>query len=137
MVQDNEKILKPEENQKEQKPSVKRRTLLKALVGLPVIGVFTLEMIQKKAYDLEKKNRILKELGLQKIQAPQILKNYSSGSKLLRIGLIGFGARAVTHANALGYIHPQDYEKKRANGTLDDWLAQENLNVSVTGICDV
>ncbi len=56
---------------------------------------------------------------------------------LLRIGLIGFGNRAVTHANGLGYMHPEDAEKRKLNGTLEDWLMQEDLNVAITGICDV
>ncbi len=137
MTQDKGQTKKPEENAKEQKPAIKRRTLLKALIGVPVIGAFAFELMQKKAYDLEKKNRVLDELGLGKFEAPKIMKSASAGSKLLRVGIVGFGARAVTHVNGLGYIHPQDYEKMKANGTLEDWLAQENLNVALTGICDV
>ena len=65
---------------------------MKALVGIPVLGVFAFELFKKYTYDLEKKNRLLKDLGLDNIEAPVILK--SSGD-LLRIGIIGFGARAV------------------------------------------
>lgn len=127
-----------EKNGMAQKPMIKRRTLLKAMVGIPVLGVFAFELFKRWTYDQEKKNRIIRELGLENIQAPVILKS-STGTKsdLLRIGLIGFGARAVTHANGLGYIHPDDVEKRKLNNTLEDWLAQEDLNVAVTGICDV
>jgi predicted dehydrogenase len=116
-------------------PSVKRRTLLKALAGIPVIGLFAYELAAKRAYDQEKKNRILKDLDLQNIDAPVILK--SSKGDLLRIGIVGYGARAVSHANGLGYMHPNDVEKAKKAGTLEDWLAQEDLNVAITGICDV
>ena len=38
---------------------------------------------------------------------------------------------------ALGYMHPDDVENRTKNGTLQDWLLQDDLNVAVTGICDV
>lgn len=139
MSQNKEQTMTPEEtNDKSDKPVIKRRTLLKALAGIPVLGVFAYELIEKRAYDQEKKSRVLKELGLDNMKFPDLIKS-SSGAKnnLLRIGLIGFGARAVTHANGLGFIHPADVEKRKANGTLEDWLAQEDLNVAITGICDV
>ena len=73
---DKEQIKKPEGDKvQKQKPTVKRRTLLKALAGVPVLGVFGFELAEKKAYDLEKKNRVLEELGLQNIEAPAILKS--------------------------------------------------------------
>jgi len=127
-----------QKNELEQKPMIKRRTLLKALVGIPVLGIFAIELFKKWTFDQEKKNRIIKELGLENIQAQPVIKS-SSGSKndLLRIGIIGFGSRAVAHANGLGYMHPLDVEAKKKNNTLIDWLAQEDLNVAITGICDV
>jgi predicted dehydrogenase len=133
-----QKVSPEKKSELEQKPMIKRRTLLKALVGVPVLGVFAFELFKKWTYDQEKKNRILQELGLGEIQAPVILKS-SPGSKieLLRIGIIGFGNRAVSHANGLGYMHPNDVEGRKKNETLNDWLAQENLNVAITGICDV
>lgn len=117
------------------KTDSKRRTLIKALAGIPVIGLFAYELAAKRAYDQEKKNRVMRDLGLQNMNAPVILK--SSKGDLLRIGIIGFGARAVSHANGLGYMHPADVEKSKKAGTFEDWLAQEDLNVAVTGICDV
>jgi predicted dehydrogenase len=127
-----------ENNGISQKPKIKRRTLIKALAGIPVLGVFAFELIRKWTHDQDKKNTIIKELGLENLQAPVILKS-SSGTKsdLLRIGIVGFGARAASHANGLGYIHPDDVENRKKNKTLEDWLAQEDLNVAITGICDV
>jgi predicted dehydrogenase len=121
-----------------QRTTIKRRTLLKALAGIPVLGVFAFELIKKWTYDQDKKNRIIQELGLENIQAP-VIKKSSLGTKsdLLRIGIIGFGSRAVAHANGLGYMHPLDVEENKKNDTLKDWLAQEDLNVAITGICDV
>ena len=135
MKEDKDKTIVPEgKHESAPKKSIKRRTLIKALVGLPVIGVFAYELAVKRGYDLEKKTRVLKNLGLQDIKVPEILK---STGDLIRIGIIGFGARAVSHANGLGYIHPYDVEKRKTAGTLENWLTQEDLNVAVTGICDV
>jgi predicted dehydrogenase len=131
-------IMNNEENKgKSDKPVIKRRTLLKALAGIPVLGVFAFELIEKKSYDDEKKSRVLRELGLNDLQAPVIKSGSGSKGKLIRIGIAGFGNRAVAHANGLGYMHPADAEKRKANKTLNDWLLQEDLNVAVTGICDV
>ena len=121
-----------------QKKQIKRRTLLKALVGIPVLGAFGFELYKKMLYDNEKKNRIIHELGLDDLQS-QFKSISSSGSKtdLVRIGIIGFGSRATEHANGLGYIHPLDVEVMKKNNTLNDWLLQEDLNIAITGICDV
>ena len=125
-------------NEMAQKPGIKRRTILKALIGIPVLGVFAFELFKKWTYEQEKKNRIIQELGLKNIQAPKIVKSSSAAkSNLLRIGIIGFGNRAASHANGLGYMHPNDVEEKKKNDTLNDWLAQEDLNVAIIGICDV
>ncbi|MCE5346538.1 MAG: Gfo/Idh/MocA family oxidoreductase [Bacteroidales bacterium] len=138
MAQDKEKSIVPEEkNESKPQNSIKRRTLIKALAGIPVLGLFSYELFAKKKYDFDKKNRVLKDLGLQNLEAPYILKPSGKKGDLLRIGIVGFGARAVTHANGLGYMHPDDVEKRKKAGTLEDWLAQEDLNVAVTGICDV
>ena len=37
--------------------TIKRRTLLKALVGIPVLGVFAFEVIKKWTFDQEKIGR--------------------------------------------------------------------------------
>ncbi len=118
-------------------PTIKRRTLLKALAGIPVLGVFGFELFKKWTFDQEKRNRVIKELGLDSIKAPATMKSSGPKGDLLRIGLVGFGNRAVAHANGLGYILPADAEERRKNDTLKDLLAQEDLNVTIAGICDV
>jgi predicted dehydrogenase len=132
-------IEKNSENKNEManQPTIKRRTLLKALVGIPVLGIFAIELFRKYTFDQEKKSRVLKELGLDNLKAPVTMKSSSSKSDLLRIGLIGYGNRAVSHANGLGYMLPETYEAMKKDDTLKDWIAQEDLNVAITGICDV
>jgi len=118
------------------KSTIGRRTLLKALAGIPVLGALAFELLEKLSYDQEirkKKNKVLTELGLENINEPSVIKSSSLGTKrdTLRIGIIGFGSRAASHANGLGFMHPEDVEKRTKNKTLDNWLAQENLNVSL------
>lgn len=121
-----------------QKPTIKRRTLLKSLIGIPILGVFAFELIEKLTYDQYKRNRIIKELELEDIQSQHVIKSPSgSRDNLLRIGIIGYGNRAVVLAQGLGFMHPVDVEAKKKVHSLGSWLAQEDLNVSITGICDV
>ena len=118
----------------EQSPSNNRRTFLKALAGVPVLGFFAYEMVGKWTYEQEKKNRIIKELDLESLKAPVTIK-HSSGAKsdLLRVGIIGFGSRARDLTKGLGFMHPSLIK----DASTASWLKQEDLNVALTGICDV
>lgn len=135
MAKEKEQAKKPDD-EKAENLSIKRRTLLKALAGVPVFGALAYEVISKRAYDLEKKNTIIKELGLEGLNAPVVVKNTAKGD-LIKIGIVGCGNRSTAHFNGLGYMHPSDVEKRQINNTLQSWLEQEDLNVAVTGICDV
>ncbi len=117
---------------------MQRRTVLKALAGLPVVGFMGFEIFKKNNYAIEKRNSVLKELGLDSIEFPE--SNYGKtkpSGELIRIGFIGFGTRATQLSKALGFMHPMEVKKGQQNNTLTDWLGQEYLNVAITGICDV
>lgn len=114
----------------------KRRTLLKALAGIPVIGFFAYEAVRKIKFDKTKKTRVITELGLEDIKAPTVIPSSRKGD-LIRIGMIGFGSRANQLAQSLGFAHPDRVKAMEQNGTLAGWLEQEDLNVAITGICDV
>ncbi len=122
----------------EKKQVLTRRGVLKSLAGIPVLGVFAYGLLEKQSYDHQKKQNVLNELGLDDIKRPGIIKN-TAGKKgsLLRVGIVGFGSRANALSRGMGFMHPKDIEFSRKRGTLDNWLAQENLNIAVTGICDV
>jgi predicted dehydrogenase len=115
-----------------------RRSVLKALTGIPVLGFFGWEVFKNSSISNTKKNRVIKELGLENLEMPVILKNPTGNAgDLLRIGMIGFGSRAHDLAKGLGFMHPDDVEAKKKDKSLDGWLEQEYLNVAVVGICDV
>ncbi|MCU0388199.1 MAG: Gfo/Idh/MocA family oxidoreductase [Chitinophagaceae bacterium] len=119
-----------------EKNTQSRRTMLKAMAGIPVLGLFAYELMEKKSFDRSKGNHLIKELGLDDIQPPTRIST-SGEVDLLRIGIIGFGNRAGQLANGLGFIHPVTMENWRKNERLNNWLEQESLNVAITGICDV
>ena len=121
-----------------QKNTIQRRTILKGLAGLPILGFFGFEVMKKKAYDDVKKNRIISELGLGEMNAPVVFKKSSvSKGDLIKIGIIGFGNRARDDAKSLGFVHPSIYESMKKNNTWDNYMLQEDLNVNIVGICDV
>lgn len=117
---------------------IPRRTVLKAITGIPVIGFLGFEILKKARYESEKRGSVIKELGLDSIDFPvsDYGKKGTSGD-LIRIGIIGFGSRARALSNALGFMHPSELKARQRNNTLEGWLKQEYLNVAVTGICDV
>jgi predicted dehydrogenase len=115
-----------------------RRTLLKALLGLPVLGFFSWEFLQNKSFDEQKKSKLVADLGLDGLQAPYLIKSSpGTNGKLLRIGMIGTGNRGQELAKSLGFIHPDRLKSMKEDNSLENYLQQENLNVAITGICDV
>ena len=113
-----------------------RRSVLKMLSGVPVLGFLSYEFMRKKSYDKGKGVELIKELGLDKLNVNQAVPKSVDG-KLLRIGIIGYGTRAEQLARGLGYIHPDAMLSLEEKGRLDDWLQQDSLNIAITGICDV
>lgn len=120
----------------EEQPSQSRRTVLKALAGIPVLGAFGYELMHKLSYDKNKSANLLKELGLDNLEQPHEMTNAAEG-KLLRIGMVGFGNRATALAKALGFASPDRIKAMEKNGTIEEWQQQSNLNVAIVGICDV
>lgn len=117
---------------------VDRRTALKAMAGIPVAGLLGFEIVKKTSFDSAKKNSLIKELGLEPFKMPESDYGIKANAEdLIRVGFIGFGSRAKALSNALGFMHPDDVRAKTKNNTLKSWIEQENLNVAITGICDV
>ncbi len=125
-------------NEKTRGTGIPRRNALKALAGLPVAGLLGFEILKKTSYDSDKRNSLIKQLGLDSIEFPRSdygTKKHTGDT--IRVGFIGFGIRAGQLSNALGFMHPDDVTARQKNNTLQEWLGQEYLNVAVTGICDV
>ncbi len=113
-----------------------RRTLLKAC-GNSHPGLFSFEAFRKLNHDKKKRSRVIRELGLEDLKAPGMVTTSPGNGQVLRLGFIGFGSRAGQLSQSLGFLHPDEVLKKEKAGTLQEWLQQEDLNVAITGVCDV
>ena len=140
MSDTNEKSLNiPEQSEKgEKNRKMSRRSVVKALAGLPVLGIFGHQLISKRSYDVHKRESVIRELGLDNLEFPA--SDYGTGNPkgdLIRVGIIGYGVRGNQLATSLGFMHPEVVRIRNERGTLTEWLDQEYLNVAITGICDV
>ncbi len=124
---------------------VGRREFLKGLATLPVFGAFFYELMKKRSRDYHQKNEILAELGLNQA-SPAVLPRTAMkpAGDLIRLGIIGYGSRGEDLLRSAGFAHPDWIaEVKNAAQTnkldqrLEDWLQQDDLNVVITGVCDV
>lgn len=130
---------------------IKRRDILKGLAAVPVLGYFVYRFLDKKSLDHKKKQVLLEELE-------DLVKPEKSPAKTtvtakptttrpteqIRLGIIGYGGRGESIVRSAGIAHPEwiEEQKKAArenkmNTTLRDWLNQEDLNIVLTGVCDV
>jgi predicted dehydrogenase len=122
-----------------------RREIIKGLVSVPVFGLFFQQFFNKRQRYNQKRDQLLSELNLsdqEPVVAPE--STLKKSGQLVRVGIIGFGNRGEYLARALGFAHPDwidnlKYGQKEdpEDTRLQDWLDQEDLNVAITGICDV
>lgn len=122
-----------------------RRSLLKALVSVPVLGVFFLSFLKKKAADDFRRRALLAELGVSE-GGPAVIENAVSRppGKRIRLGIIGFGGEGEALIRHAGFAHPEWVENARKardedprDKELETYLRQDDLNVLVTAVCDV
>ncbi|HBL78088.1 MAG: hypothetical protein A2W90_13455 [Bacteroidetes bacterium GWF2_42_66] len=122
-----------------------RRDFLKGMATIPFLGYFgfafkdniTKELLSKKSKDYRE------TLKIGQLEAPdeKLLPPTGIDGKCIRVGLIGNGWRGERLLQSLGYVHPDFVKENTVNGSynekLRDFLTQEDLNVHITGICDV
>lgn len=128
------------EKKAESKHSEGRRDALKALATLPVLGAMAYGVYKKKKN--ENKNQLAGSI-FNTDNKPVILEVQPDGKKI-RIGVIGYGGRGAYLLQALGFATP-DYvsdlkeqsKKDSQNTRYKDFLEQDDLNVEVTGVCDI
>ena len=115
----------------------RRRDLLKALAGLPVLGLMGYEVLRKVKYDKahDISSKIINELGLADISSIVTEVQDASGGDLIRIGIVGYGSRGHQLARALGFMTPEEF--KTGSDRMETQIRWGNLNVALIGICDV
>jgi predicted dehydrogenase len=122
-----------------------RRGLLKALVSIPFLGAFFYAFLKKRAADDIKKQAILAELGVTET-GPAVIPNAISSppGDRVRVGIIGMGGEGEALVRFAGFAHPdwvegaqQDAAADPRNKRLETYLNQQDLNIAITGVCDV
>lgn len=121
-----------------------RRDILKGLATIPVLGAFSFSYWKEKRFakSMQSNSSGLQLDFLDEHQMPDVDEN--NPGELLRIGIIGFGWRGEYLARTLGFAHPDWLKRAKANdnknsdeSSYNDFMEQKNLNVRVTGICEV
>jgi predicted dehydrogenase len=125
----------------ENKKGIGRRDVIKGLAAIPVLGAFLYSASKKYQFDKGLRESILNELDI-KAAAPPI--SGSMAGDPIRVGLIGFGIRGEQLLRACGFATPswkqamQEAALRNPNDNrLKDFLAQENLNIRITAVCDI
>lgn len=121
-----------------------RRDFLKGLATVPFLGYFTFGFKNNIAKQIGEKNiNYQKRLNIDRLEAPyeKLLPPTGIQGNKIRIGLVGNGWRGEQLLQKFGYLHPDVIKQHTTNGEASKWLqdimTQENLNVEITGICDV
>lgn len=140
MIPENEKDTQKNENKPAPAPSNGRREALKTLATLPVLGAMAYGVYKKKKS--ETRNRLAGSIFDMKPE-PAVLEVKPTG-KTIRLGVIGCGGRGGYLMQALGFATPeyvsqleQESKKNSENTRYKDFMEQDDLNVEVTGICDI
>ncbi len=129
------------ENNKDLPGKINRRDIIKGLAALPALGVL--------GYGL------LKHIGSLKANTWQLPSEFGSAvpknvpmvlqGQTIRLGIVGCGSRGAYLLKALGYLPPgriDEYKEwalvnKYWKEYMEEFMAQDNLNVKITAICDV
>jgi len=140
MADNNNKDQLDQKNQ-QQSNKIGRRDVVMGLAALPVLGVFGIAASEKSSRDKAVKRKILSELNIEASAPPP---SGSMAGEPIKIGIIGFGIRGTQLMRAAGFATQEWKETMRENALknpndnrLKDFLAQENLNIKITGVCDV
>ncbi len=120
---------------------ISRRDILKALLGLPVLGLFGQRFYAKYSRDIKNSAPPLVE-GAAELDSPITIPSarYPVGERI-RIGIVGYGMRGPQIFRALGYADETWIKKTTAkdgkpNTYQEMFFQQEDLNVEITGVCD-
>ncbi len=118
-----------------------RREILKGLAAIPAFGLIGYGLFKEIG---ELKASRINLLGQDDSIIPKGAPLVVQG-QTLRLGIVGSGGRSRYLLKALGFLHPERIDEysewARANKYwkeyMEEFYAQDNLNVRITAICDV
>jgi predicted dehydrogenase len=119
-----------------------RRDLLKGLATVPVLGAMAYGTWRKRRLDHIRNNKLARELNMS--TGSLEYKQYKHEGDVIRLGIIGFGIRGTQLMKAAGFAEPdavrqwkEEADKDSGNKRYEDFLQQDDLNIRVTGVCDL
>jgi predicted dehydrogenase len=118
-----------------------RRDILKGLSTVPVLGLFSERVYSKYQAEKAANKIILPDLGISSSTESIIPSaNIVSGGEKIRIGVVGNGMRGPQVFRALGFAEKSwsanQMKDGLPNANLQNFLAQDNFNIEITGVCD-
>jgi predicted dehydrogenase len=122
-----------------------RRSVLKALVSVPIFGGFLAAYLDKRSLERARRQAVLDELGVTET-GPAVIEDFMSrppGTRI-RLGIIGYGGEGESLVRHAGFASPEwveearrNHEENPADKELETYLGQNDLNVVLTAVCDL
>ncbi len=127
------------------KHNLSRRDILKGLATLPFAGALLYGALRKKQLTHYKHSELLKVLSFEKPSVSPVFAAERTGREsVINIGIIGAGGRGIDLMRSLGFSDSKRIDewteaaaKNKRDNRLDIYLDQEDLKVSITGVCDI
>ena len=128
-------------NEKKSSNGWSRRTVIKGLAGLPIVGGALIGAGGASRSAKLERESILKSLNINASPPPPV---GSMSGDPIKIGIVGFGIRGEQLCRAAGFATNEwlkDARERLAKNPKDNRLksfeGQENLNIEITAICDL
>ncbi|MFC2089496.1 Gfo/Idh/MocA family oxidoreductase [Bacteroidota bacterium] len=122
--------------------NVTRRDALKGFATLPVFGAFIFGVWRKKKLDHYRNHQLREELNMSAVTPGEAKKVWDG--EPVRIGMIGYGIRGTQLMKAAGFAQPkqvEDWKEAAERNSNDnrykDFMEQDNLNIVITGVCEL
>ncbi|MEO1053417.1 MAG: Gfo/Idh/MocA family oxidoreductase [Bacteroidota bacterium] len=110
-----------------------RRSLLKGLAGIPIVGGVLAGALAESTTSQKKKEKILSSLNIDASPPPPV---GSMAGEPIKIGIIGFGGRGEHLCRASGHATKEWLSEANA-GAIAAFHGQESLNTKITAVCDL
>jgi len=121
--------------------TIGRRDIIKGLAAVPVLGAFSYAWLHKNKIDETLRQQMREVVNL--TSQPVELAPAATGDPI-RVGVIGFGIRGKQLMRAAGFPEPAWIDEQikansenKANTNYQSYMEQEQLNMVVTGVCDI
>ena len=128
-------------NEKKTSSGWSRRTVIKGLAGLPIVGGALVGAAGVSQSAKKERESILKTLNINASPPPPV---GSMSGDPIKIGIIGFGIRGEQLCRAAGFATNEWLENAREavaknprNTRLKSFQEQEDLNIRITAVCDL